>query len=631
MRTLVFLIFAVLVAAQPQLNPLAGIGYMGMTINPLTYAKGQNIFNTSQMCTTPDGKWQIVCGMSANPVLQTNINIVSTSQSSASDFSRDATSDVAVSASAGWGIFKASGSYSQTSTSMVDIMTSNDCSLVLSRVEMQLYQLNSNKITMPLNGELIQYINILGTKLANNDIKGYTTWMTDFISNFPPGIIDSGISGARLEQINYVANSYYHSTNTQTVQNCASASVSFGSIFSANGHDNWGVTTSQVATYTSNVQQYTVNSVGGVMEQGMNVSQWQDSAVQNPALLSYTMDLSLYWLTPEVLAPYVTATTDQINQIQNDYIATYANYLEKNSYYGCTNPYGSNFNKLYNVDNGACDYNYTTASYFGGVYSISTVYNAENGQQLSQTITPNMYTGVASCPTGSWAHCSTYTYPSDYVCITVLKKTVCEYVTKVTNIICSCDGDSRYAPVNPAFGGLYFGTTANPVTNGFSCPPSFSQTGPWCLGIAVPSAKYNGIYQIYNGGCNVANSYTGACSCPSGSYPPVLLQLSNYNDGHGTIWAYASYVCIGQPPFIIGANDGNAPTLTPLILISNFSGNTTQEPTSEPTSTPSHTKMPVRDIWFIVLGVIGGLVIIAGGLVYLKYRRFNQTTYTTIL
>lgn len=617
MHIIALLFLAAIAAAQ--LNPLAGIGYMGVTIDPLTFAKGQNIFNTSQICLTPDGKWEIVCGMSANPVLQTNIDIVTKSQSSASDFSRDATSDVSISASAGWGIFKATGSYSETSTSMIEIMTSSDSSLVVSRVDMQLYQLNSNKITMPLSAELIRYITIMGAKIAAGDVIGYTQWMAEFLDNFPPGVIDSGISGARLEQMNYVANSYYHSTDTETVQNCASASVSFGSIFSANGHDNWGVTKSQVDTFTSNVQQYTVNSVGGIMEAGMNVSQWQDSAIANPALLSYTMDVSLFWLSPEVLSAYVDLPESTIMQIRNDYIASYARYLEENTYYGCTDPYGSNFKLSYNVDNGSCNYNYSTKSYFGGVYSTTTIYSP-NGQQQSQSVSNNIVTGSASCPTGMWAHCSSYTYPfgprvpwkGGYLS------------AKATINTCSCDGDTRYPPTGPAFGGFYMQNTANPITEAFSCPPSFEQVGQWCLSDAAPSGIYYGIYQIYNDECNVVNAYTGDCSCPDNSIGPVELATASYSDPYGTSWTYESYICLGPPPFTIGGDIGIPPILGGINPITNMTTNTTAPPRH-------HTGNNAKTILIVVSAIIGGFVVIATGFAFVKWRKYDQNSYDPVL
>lgn len=192
MHLLIVLCCVALCAAQ--LNPLNGIGYLGVTIDPLTYEKGQNIFDTSQKCTTPDNRWTIPCGMSANPILQTDISIQSNTYSSNTDYTRDQYSDVSIEASASFMGFGASGSYSSTNQEYVNTITQSYTSLVTAYVELQLYNLDSNEITMPLSPELLSYISILHAKVREGDEAGYQQWFAEFGSNFKPGVITSGIS-----------------------------------------------------------------------------------------------------------------------------------------------------------------------------------------------------------------------------------------------------------------------------------------------------------------------------------------------------------------------------------------------------------------------------------------------------
>ena len=580
---LIFL-FVLIGLALAQLNPLNGIGYIGGGVDPLTYAKGQNIFDTSQMCNTPDNRWLIPCGMSATPILQTDITIESQTYSSNVDYTRDQYSDVKIDASASFLGFSASGSYSSSSDHYINTITQSYSSLVTAYVELQLYNLNSNKITMPLNPELLKYIAILHSKVLAGDDAGYQQWFIEFGSNFLPGVIAAGISGARLEQQNFVSNDYFHSTDINTVKNTASASFSYESVFNAGGSDNWGVTTTQIEEFTSSRTSYIVQAIGGMMDPSMTVAQWEQSAYANPALLSYEIDLSLFWLEPEVLCPLGNFSADIITKIRNDYINAYAPYLKINSINGCTNQYGKNFLLNYTVDDGSCNYDYPINSFFGDAYEYVQMYNSQ-GSIVSTTVTRNnIFTGTTSCPIWSNPHCQMFEYPEMYTCggmCWLLQKKQCCYLAIAHMNYCTCDGATT--PAGPAFGGYFSSGVVNPITQTYGCPEGFSNVDNICLGNAAPSATYGGRYMLLNGECFAPNPYTSQCNCPS-----TAPQAEYYRTQGCPTWSWYEYICLAPPEFLVGVNVGARPTLIPPNL--SLSNSSSPSPSAKPTPSakPAH-------------------------------------------
>ena len=637
MRTFFIILFLGFVFCQ--LNPLNGIGYLGLTNNPLTYEKGQNIFDTSKLCNSPDNKWLIPCGMSANPILQTDITIESQSYSSNVDYTRDQYSDVKVDASASFDGFSAQGSYSSSTSTYINTITQTYTSLVTAYVELQLYNLDSNKITMPLSPELIKYIEILHDKVLTGDEAGYQEWFTQFGTNFKPGVTTTGISGARLEQMNWISNDYFHSTDITTVKNSASASFSYEKVFNAGGSDNWGVTTQQIEDFTSNRSTFTVQAVGGTMDPSMTVTEWEQSAYANPALLSYELDLSLFWLQPEVLCPYGNFSADIITKILNDYIDAYAPYLKVNSIYGCTNQYGKNFLLNYTVDDGSCDYDYPINSFFGDSYETVQVTAIKTGAVVSTSLVyANMFTGSSSCPIWSTPHCQTFTYPTMYetgaLCMLYFKTQTC-YFEMAHVTICLCEGVTTAG--GPSFGAYYSSGLVNPFTNNYNCPTGFSQVnGFFCIGDSVPTVNYAGRFILLDGTCWLSNPYTASCNCPVNT-TSNMYETVPYNDGISTSWVLNLYICMSPPTFLIGVNVGSRPSL----IQANFNvGNSSYpSPSLPPSPSPSPSKHSnhkfdpsTSNIIFMVLLFLVSVLILVGCLTlcFWGYKRYNLGSYEPI-
>ena len=76
------------------------------------------------------------------------------------------------------------------------------------------------------------YINILADKYEANDIPGYDYYLNLLFRIHPYAVITRIITGGRLQQTQYVDDSYYQSTQQEILSGCASAYTSFRNVLS---------------------------------------------------------------------------------------------------------------------------------------------------------------------------------------------------------------------------------------------------------------------------------------------------------------------------------------------------------------------------------------------------------------
>lgn len=622
-KVLLFLTLLIIPAVvfSQQIISIGGIEDLGVTIDPITYQRGNNIYDTTQMCLYED-IYQIPCGMSISPADQTSITVTSTSYERSFDYTDDQYSNVNIDVGVSFMGFKANGKYSSSVTSNAETMTKTDTSLLVSEVNVQLFDMTTDTISMKFNPDLIGMIENCVNADQLGDSSGFSYWINQLFSEFKPGVIVQGTSGAKLKQLTYVFNSYYHSTDTTVVKNSASASCSYAGMFNADGSYNWGATTSEIQTFQKNINSFSANAIGGEYTDGISLANWEDSVYNNPVLLDYTIDLSLFWLQPEVWPQY-SATS--INRILQTFIDTYLPYFGNNTHPGCTDPYGMNFNLKYNVDDGSCNYSYPTTSTWGSKFTYGTYYDNPIPYQTNpskpQNLWPNLLTGGKSCPTSTAQYCYSFYYDYDP------KHQDGDYLRTWQNVFCDCNGDINN-PNSVAFGGFYSQTEPNPITGKYNCPSGMIDNGGWCYGTNVPSAVYGGMYRVLgdnaytssdnNQNCFSPNPYTNGCSCPSWAPIQFFYSSLSYDDDIACYWSFDEYLCMQKAPFIIGENSGNpAVYIQPNLTIAQTQISPSTSTTSSTTSHYNHhsSHHHGRMIEYILIGIfscIGLIIFICG-------------------
>ena len=295
------------------LDPLNGCTMIGITDDPATTLKGINIMaiDTSGTCTSPDGKFIVPCNLVIEPLIVTTIQVNSSTQTSTTDYTYDANSRVSFEAHGGFGPFTVNARFTEGSSDYVHTITSDTVTYVSTVAEMQLYQITAPFLSMPLSAEFTDYVNILADKYETNDIPGYNYYLNLFIQNTPIAVITRIITGGRLQQTQYVDDSYYQSTDKSVISGCASASASFAGMFSATGHNRtWGVTTEEIQTFVGKVSQVTTTAIGGPYVSGMTLAQWQTAAEQTPGILEYWLSSTSTYIDP-IFFPQRNSTTIQ--------------------------------------------------------------------------------------------------------------------------------------------------------------------------------------------------------------------------------------------------------------------------------------------------------------------------------
>lgn len=555
-------------AAATTIQPLAGASMVCLTIDPVTLRQGINVcqWQNNGTCLSPDGKWTIPCSMTVTPILTTSLQMVSEAWTSTLDYTYTSTQKVDFSASANWDKWGVKAAYSRDSSNYYNTIMDTSTTYVVSTVDMKMYGISTDLLTAPLNQEFRMYIQLMDNALTNNDWPNYNYWLSQFLSNVPFAVVTYIETGGRLQQTEYVYNSYVANTATTTVQNCASASCGFGSMFSAQASDNWGESTNSINTFKAAVSSQSSTAVGGPYISGMSQQDYQQQVEKNPGVLTYSLTKTNFWLNT-VFFPNVS--TANMNRISTDYNNYWNGYIANNSYPGCTDSLAVNFNGTATVEDGSCQYEWQSGSAFGGVYGIITDTTTINGRNfLPPSILPivNPLTGGTSCPAGTFPICGTTDASAS--------KPLWEETVVYTQFfqICVCSG-SIGSRNQHSFGLGYTPTRPNPATGLANCPTGIAGYTNSLLtmcsgdyGSSVASFVYGGAYYLSaNGGCN-PNTYTSACSCPSFAQNVFAFSQIVQSVEGGTPDTLVVGICYGNPQRQTNPNPGRWPALRAMIL-----------------------------------------------------------------
>lgn len=504
MKLCLFLILLLkIITTKAELPVLPGSSQWGMTIDPVTFEDGQNIFEIefSDNCITSDGKWRIACGLFVKPILETETDISSKIITKTSEFTRDETVKMEFGGEAGFWKFKVKGRFSKSNEEYINTISMKNETYVYSNLNAYYNKISTSMLTMKPSKEFLKFITILNEKLVEKDTEGYKYWLYEFAKNFAFTTIVSVTTGARLEQRQYIQDDYYQSTERSVIQQSASASASFSSIVNIDGSKNWGVTKSQIDKFITNSNKITTKTIGGYYRIGMSLSEWQQSAELSPAILEYILENTSFWINSEFLSQF---ESNYLNQIKNDYENLYLNYIDSNTYLGCTDKFAMNFMPNATVDNQQCVYDKKTiGSVFAGFYKRKELYIF--GKLKTQIITNNPFTNAETCPGESKPYCTEIKGVAD--------------VFNVKETICVCQS------VNKLYGYSFFGwylstDTKNPVTESPGCPAQSTSTSSdnnlfLCYSDKNAGYVYGGTFSYYGEGSNCRpNIYTSQCSCP---------------------------------------------------------------------------------------------------------------------
>ena len=603
------------------IDPLNGCTMIGITDDPATSLKGINIMaiDISGTCYSPDNKFVVPCNLIIEPLIVTSVQINSSSHTSTTDYTYDSTSRVSFEANGGFGPFTVNARFTESSSDYVHTIYSDSVTYVSTMAEMQLYQITAPFLSMPLSSEFTDYINILADKYEANDPTGFNYWRSLFIQNVPIGVITRIITGGRLQQTQFVEDTYYQSTDKNVVEGCASFTADFAGMFSAGGQYSWGVTTEEIQTFLGKVSQVTTTAIGGPYISGMTLAQWQTAVEQTPGILAYWLSSTATFIDPQFF-PQRNAST--IQYVRSAYENPWVSYLNNNSKLGCTDKFAINFQLEATVDDGSCAHVYATTSSFAGIYMKEVVTNNGN---VNTAYFNNPLTGLPSCPSGAFENCVTAESSANWQ----------GFSNQVDLTVCTCSGNS-----GPSFGGVYsVGTTiddyvsingANNVVTGITnCANGTTAHAisgiNICTGNNVMSWTYGGSYYYVGNGCN-PNPVTDQCSCPDDSYATVSIGFNVQSQWNPFPTTGTINLCVTLPSQQTNSNPGSLPNYVAM-TVSNVTWVPTQPPTPSvssiptipPPTSPSNPVYPPVWTYPVILGI--AIVVILGGVMATIYFR----------
>lgn len=555
----------------------------GITLDPITYIHGNQLFkHTASNCTTEDTKFFLPCGLNIDPIGRTDIDLTTNVYIKTSDYSADGTTVISGKAGGSFFGIGAKGSYSQSHEDINKKSYREDWTYVETMIQMQLYKVFTDSITMPLSDEFIAYMNILSAALTNKDER-YNTWITQFAADFPYTYISEVIVGGALYQTQFVDDSFCQVTSQDILKRSAKASCKFG-LFSASGSYNYGLTTEQIDAFEAHSYENETIAIGGLYLINMTLQDWQKSVYDQPAVLAYTVSDTKNLIQPELesLSGY---PKENIIKIQSDYIAIHLGYFNNNTHVGCPMRNSTDYKVWANVDSGNCTYNITYGSSFGGFYYTKN----DNRGSLPGVGNP-INNGQESCPFGFFKDCTSNQYLDACFCLTDEERK---------------DG--------PSFGGG-FGSSVNAITNGSTCPSGFNQVsstlgGQICISDTAPGYIMGGMYisSYVDGTCKTRNPYTKQCTCSANapwSFNVNLQDRNSYYQFYDQIT-----ICYGGPQFSEPSDPGIPIPWQPI----------GQNTWLDNSNSDNHTILIVIVV-ATILTVIG-IVIMIIVIVYKKYRR----------
>lgn len=603
-----FFFFFCIVSAQQPPPLLPGSSNWGLTMDPVTFEIGEQLFATffGPNCTTQDGMHSLACGLDVEEIGETDADVESECFVQSFGVSQDETTKIDVKAK-----FFFTGSYSKSREKVHKIASSESKTYIQTQIGMQLYKIFTKTVSMPLSADFTKSMFDLDKALKNDQPDHYQYLLSDFARSFSATYIRAILVGALLVDDEYVDDTYYEVTDKEVVKRCASASAAFGK-FGASAMSNYGVTNEQVETHRNHSSRSTTTAVGGTFFLNTTLEEWQRSAIASPAVIEFTVGDTADFIIPEY---HPSLNGANVLRIQRDYLLLQKTYVEQNTHFGCALRNASNFRVWANApDDSSCVYVNTSGSSFGGFHAQNSF-----GEDIPNPFNGNNY----SCASQFVPRCvqtSNYGY---------------------TSTVCVCLSASADDQSGVSFGGSFAPNAPNQITGGQSCPPSYSTLqAPLLSGAApttlcvgdtdrnqsMPDYAFGGAFMTdaQNGNCLLANPYTQSCDCPVRA--PFLSLLDMRNDRVRYDGGVILNVCYG--PVVYKRSDPGQPI--PYVDISMIAvriGKTTKAPLPP---LPSHQKPPQESsrssttIGILCASGAVFLVVFGGVAVFLAYRRAKR-------
>jgi hypothetical protein len=341
----------------------------------------------------PTGAFLLPDNVIATPILQTSLDRMAQFYATFNDYKQTITNTFTASAGGGYGLFKASGSFSSKHQESKETFAKYKSSLLHTKLvyrSFNLYRDSANTLEPGFVDRIEQITNALSQNLTYQ--AKYLSEM--IVKDYGTHYVSTAETGAIIEQETYVDSSSLSSSSASLDSIRASAAASFGSYFHASVSDTHEVADEDKKTLSQIMKHSQITTNGGPDVNAV-LAMSDNGTLQVNNLVSFNHDGD--WLY-QIVVPRNFPNIDSgiLFRAQLSLQNAIELYYKKNTIRGCTDMNAPNYNFQANYDDGTCNPN--NDSYpFGGVYQICTPLDDSPQWRCDNFTQDNTFVGGPFC------------------------------------------------------------------------------------------------------------------------------------------------------------------------------------------------------------------------------------------